>query len=82
MIDITCQACTRNWQIPLEPQQLVRLACPDCGQQASLQPSEDFASALEDALLQLWRLGQTHRIQLTLDTQNVPADFSPAHPPA
>lgn len=81
MIEIECRACTQHWSLPLEPQTLHRLACPGCGQQASAQPIEDFASAMEDALLQLWRLRQTHHIQLSLDTRQIPAAFCPPNPP-
>jgi hypothetical protein len=74
---LSCNSCAHSWVIDDEPRAFVQLACPQCQSAASPSAAEDFASAIEDALVQLYALSQTHGIELTLSSAAIAASFRP-----
>ncbi len=73
---LRCKTCGREKHIEGEPQLLgapLGCACPEAEERAR----EDFASAIEDALAQLWLLAQSMDVELTLDTHSIPPAFIP-----
>lgn len=76
-IRIRCRQCGAEQPSTSEPRDVATLQCAQCGSRADPQASEDLASALEDALSQLWRVGQTHSVRVELDTDTIPAAFRP-----
>ena len=79
-VSLSCNACQTRWKVIDEPRALIHLTCPHCEQTADPRASEDLASALEDALAQLYRLSRTLSATLTLDTATIPAAFRPPEP--
>lgn len=75
--EIRCRSCDYSWVVHNEPQSLATLACPQCQSAAASVAAEDFASALEDMLVQLHALSRTHQLELSLSTHVIPADFIP-----
>jgi uncharacterized protein YbaR (Trm112 family) len=80
-VALTCRACDHAWDVVDEPRDLVTLCCPSCAGTALPQAAEDFASALEDALVQLHHLGQTHTLRIEFGTATLPPAFAPKAPP-
>lgn len=76
-VSLSCRACGHNWVVQDEPRHLVALGCPTCANVAAQAATEDFASALEDALVQLYLLGKTHAVDVTLSTETIPPSFRP-----
>lgn len=74
---IRCKACGAQRQDVGIDELQAALACP-CGNAAEGRAAEDLASAVEDALAQLWWVERTHDLQLTLDTDQIPFAFVPA----
>lgn len=74
---ICCKGCAHTWSVQSEPRSLVDLMCPKCHAAAASPAAEDFASALEDALVQLWALAKTHSIEVHLSSESIPASFVP-----
>lgn len=60
-----------------DPQKFVSWQCPGCASTLSARASEDFASAAEDLLCQLWTLSQSARISIELSTDSIPPAFRP-----
>lgn len=75
-VRIRCQACGVEAQIE-EIDALSVLECRGCGARAETRAGEDFASAVEDALTQLWHIGRSFDLRMTLDTADIPTAFVP-----
>lgn len=73
-----CRACGATSAVLAEPQALAALSCQSCGARAEARAAEDFASALEDALAQLWWLRQGFDVEVTLSSADIPHAFVPA----
>jgi hypothetical protein len=73
---VRCRSCGAAREIS-DPRHLVALACSGCGKTAEVRASEDFASALEDALAQLWHLAATFEIDVELSSRDIPPAFTP-----
>jgi hypothetical protein len=74
-VEARCQRCKAVQTIDGEPRQLAALSCPACGNRAEARASEDFASAIEDALAQMAWLGRSFDIDVTLSTRTLPPPF-------
>lgn len=74
-LTLQCHSCKAQWRLADEPRDWGRLACPSCHAEAEAARAEDFASALEDALVQLAALSQTHGLAITLSTTDIPPSF-------
>jgi hypothetical protein len=74
---VTCGACGHTQELHDEPSELSTLRCQRCDASADARASEDFASAVEDALAQLWHLSKTFQVDLELSTAHIPAAFRP-----
>ncbi len=81
-VALTCKSCQHRWAVVHEPRRLSQLVCPGCQKAAHGRAAEDFASALEDAMSQLWLLGQSVAIDVQLQSEALPAAFGPPQPPA
>ena len=77
-VELQCKRCNASQTIVDEPRNLVALACSSCGAQADPRAAEDFASALEDALCELWRLGQNFTVRVEIGTASLPKAFKPS----
>ena len=73
---LRCNQCNTATAITDEPRQLLGLEC-SCGVTADARAVEDLASAIEDALAQLWHIGKTFELRLELGTDSIPAAFTP-----
>ena len=72
-----CKACGLHLGAKEDPRDLLNLTCPRCGVKADARAIEDLASSLEDALSQLWRVGQTFDVRVVLDTGAIPPSYLP-----
>ena len=76
-VALSCHGCQHRWSIEQEPQHLLDLTCPACAAQPDLAAAEDLASALEDALAQLWRLHQHMGVAVSFSSDAIPPAFDP-----
>lgn len=77
-VELSCKQCQHRWAVVDEPRRLVQIICPGCQAEVLPRAAEDFASALEDAMCQLWLLGQTVNVEVHLQNQALPPAFGPA----
>lgn len=79
LVELTCHACGHaDRQTNLDG--LAIWSCPECKATPEARAAEDFQSALEDALAQLWWLHQTAAVTVTLRSDDIPDDFRPQGP--
>ena len=80
-ISLHCNGCSHRWEIADEPRHIFALKCPQCATRAPSRAAEDFSTALEDVLMQLWQLGEKFQITVSLGTESLPERFIPPEDP-
>lgn len=79
-VALVCKFCQHRWAVVHEPRRLCQIVCPGCQKLAHPRAAEDFASALEDAMSQLWLLGQSVSVDVQLQSEALPPAFGASGP--